>query len=79
MWNALTDTAKMRKWCFPQLRTFEPTVGFKFQFDDDSSEYQKEWIVTKLVQGRTLAHSWAYRDYALVFCMDVPPGQLEVG
>lgn len=64
VWQALTETDKMKKWYFPQLCKFEPVVGYKFQFADDSSEYQKEWIVTKVAKGKTLAHSWAYKGYA---------------
>lgn len=69
VWNALTDTSKMKKWYFPQLQNFEPIVGYKFQFDDDNSGYQKEWVVTKVVEEKTLAHSWAYKSY---------PGSSEV-
>ena len=69
VWQALTDKDKMKKWYFPQLQKFEPIVGFKFQFDDNTAEYQKEWIVTKVAEGKTLSHSWAYRNY---------PGSSEV-
>ena len=69
VWQALTDKDKMKKWYFHQLQKFEPIVGFKFQFDDNSTEYQKEWIVTKVAEGKTLSHSWAYRNY---------PGSSEV-
>ena len=69
VWEALIDTDKMKSWYFPQLQKFEPVVGYKFQFSDDGSEYQKEWIVTKVVEGKTLAHSWAYKGY---------PGSSEV-
>ena len=69
VWQALTDADKMRIWYFPQLQKFEPIVGFKFQFDDNSAEYQKEWIVTKVAEGKTLSHSWAYKNY---------PGSSEV-
>lgn len=69
VWQALTDKDKMKKWYFPQLQKFEPIVGFKFQFDDNSAEYQKEWIVTKVTEGKTLSHTWAYRNY---------PGSSEV-
>jgi len=69
VWQALTDVDKMKKWYFPQLQKFEPTVGYKFQFDDNGSEYQKEWIVTKAKDNKTLAHSWAYKGY---------PGSSEV-
>jgi uncharacterized protein YndB with AHSA1/START domain len=63
VWQTLTDKNKMKGWYFPQLREFEPVVGFRFEFDDDNAGYQKEWIVTKVVEGKTLAHSWAYKGY----------------
>lgn len=69
VWHALTDTNEMRKWYFPQLQKFEPVVGYKFKFDDENAEYQKEWIVTNVMNGKVLAHSWAYRGY---------PGKSEV-
>ncbi|MGV8091806.1 MAG: SRPBCC domain-containing protein [Mangrovibacterium sp.] len=69
VWQALTNVDKMKEWYFPQLQKFEPIVGYKFQFDDNSSEYQKEWVVTKVKDERTLAHSWAYKGY---------PGSSEV-
>ncbi|PIQ21496.1 MAG: ATPase [Cytophagales bacterium CG18_big_fil_WC_8_21_14_2_50_42_9] len=69
VWQALTNVNKMKEWYFPQLQKFEPIVGYKFQFDDNSSEYQKEWVVTKVKDARTLAHSWAYKGY---------PGSSEV-
>ena len=63
LWQALTVINKMRKWYFPQLQKFEPVKGYKFQFEDDGSQFQKEWTVTKVVHGKTLAHSWAYKGY----------------
>lgn len=69
VWQALTDTHKMKTWYFPQLRKFEPVVGFHFEFDQGHDKYQKEWIVTNVVEGKTLAHSWAYKGY---------PGKSEV-
>jgi uncharacterized protein YndB with AHSA1/START domain len=68
-WQALTDKDKMKKWYFPQIQEFEPVVGFKFQFDDNGDGYRKEWIVTKIVDGKSFAHSWAYNGY---------PGSSEV-
>ena len=64
VWQTLTDTDKMKEWYFPQLQKFEPIVGYKFQFDDNNPEYHKEWMVTKVIEGKTLAHSWAYKGYA---------------
>lgn len=69
LWRALTDLDMMKQWYFPQLRAFKPIVGFRFEFTEDGSEYQKEWKVTRVEDVRTLAHSWAYRGY---------PGSSEV-
>jgi uncharacterized protein YndB with AHSA1/START domain len=64
VWRALTHTPSMKRWYFLQLQKFEPVVGAKFQFEDNNSAYQKEWTVTHVVDGRLLAHSWAYKGYA---------------
>jgi uncharacterized protein YndB with AHSA1/START domain len=69
VWQALTDENKMRAWYFPQLRKFQPVIGFEFVFSNDGSSYQKEWCVTKVEDGRLLAHSWVYQGY---------PGSSEV-
>jgi uncharacterized protein YndB with AHSA1/START domain len=63
VWQALTDEQQMREWYFPQLKKFEPVVGFEFEFTNDGSPYQKEWRVTKVIDGRLLAHSWSYKNY----------------
>lgn len=64
VWQALIDKNKMKAWYFPQLRNVEPIVGSVFQFDDTNADYQKEWIVTNVVEEKTFAHSWAYKGYA---------------
>jgi uncharacterized protein YndB with AHSA1/START domain len=69
VWQVLIDENKMRIWYFPQLQKFKPIVGFKFVFNNDGSSYQKEWIVTKVEEGRLFAHSWSYLGY---------PGNSEV-
>jgi uncharacterized protein YndB with AHSA1/START domain len=69
VWHVLTDTGKMKEWYFPALLEFKPVVGYKFVFIDDGSTYQKEWIVTQVLDGRKLAHSWSYKGY---------PGNSEV-
>ena len=63
VWKALTNVDKMRIWYFPQLLEFEPFAGYEFQFYDNRSEYQKKWIVTQVIEKKTLAHSWAYKGY----------------
>ena len=69
VWQALTDENEMRKWYFPQLKKFEPLVDFEFVFTNDGSPYQKEWRVTRVIDGCLLAHSWIYKGY---------PGSSEV-
>lgn len=69
VWQAITDKDAMREWYFPQLQEFEPVLGAKFQFFNDGSAYQKEWIVSQVVTGRKLAHTWSYKGY---------PGHSEV-
>ena len=69
VWQALTDEDKMSVWYFPQLKKFSPVFGYKFVFTDDGSDYQKEWVVTQVEDGRLLAHSWVYKGY---------PGSSEV-
>ena len=69
LWRALTDKDEMKEWYFPQLKKFEPVVGFDFEFSNDGSTYQKEWRVTNVIDGRVLAHSWIYKGY---------PGSSEV-
>jgi uncharacterized protein YndB with AHSA1/START domain len=63
LWSAVTDESQVRVWYFPQLKTFKPVVGFKFEFHDDGSSYQKEWRVTQVEDGVKLAHSWSYKGY----------------
>jgi uncharacterized protein YndB with AHSA1/START domain len=69
VWQALTSEGEMREWYFPQLIHFETKPGFEFEFRDDGSPYQKNWTVTKVVDGKLLAHNWSYKDY---------PGSSEV-
>lgn len=69
VWHALTNTDQLKQWYFPQVQKFEPVVGFRFEFADDGSPYGKEWVVTDVVPGRKLAHTWAYQNY---------PGSSEV-
>ena len=69
VWQALSTESQLRAWYFPQLKQFEPVVGFVFGFADDGSDYQKQWQVTQVVAGRKLAHRWAYHGY---------PGSSEV-
>ena len=63
VWQALTETDKMKQWYFPQLINFEPVVGSAFKFKDDDSTFKKIWTVTDIINGRKLAHTWVYKGY----------------
>jgi len=69
VWRALTEENQLREWYFPQIKKFDPVVGFQFQFTDDGSEFKKDWRVTRVIVGKLLAHSWIYKGY---------PGSSEV-
>jgi uncharacterized protein YndB with AHSA1/START domain len=69
VWQALTNKDQLKGWYFPQVQQFEPVAGFRFEFTDDGSHYGKEWVVTGVVDGKKLAHTWAYKNY---------PGSSEV-
>ncbi|GAB3326905.1 hypothetical protein GCM10027299_26650 [Larkinella ripae] len=64
MWRALTGKEALKEWYFSQVQQFEPVVGFAFRFTNDGSSYQKEWNVTEVIEGRKLAHTWAYKGYS---------------
>jgi hypothetical protein len=40
---ALTDEDEMREWYFPQLKSFEPMVGYEFQYTDALSSGHGEY------------------------------------
>ena len=63
VWQALTETEKMKIWYFPQLKEFEPKIGFEIKFEDRGDQFQKKWIVTEIVKHKTFAHNWSYKGY----------------
>jgi uncharacterized protein YndB with AHSA1/START domain len=63
VWQALTNQDAMKVWYFPQLKRFEPLVGFEMEFDDDGSSFKKQWQVTQVISGSKLAHTWTYQGY----------------
>lgn len=63
VWQALTGEDAMRAWYFPQIKKFKPVAGYKFEFSNDGSAYQKEWQVTQVEYRKKFAHSWTYQGY----------------
>jgi uncharacterized protein YndB with AHSA1/START domain len=61
VWQAITDRDKMEQWYF-KLEEFKPEVGFEFRFDGGPPEriYHHICVVTEVVPGKKLTHSWMY-------------------
>lgn len=64
VWEAITDKDKMKEWYF-NLSAFKPEVGFKFGFTagHENKQYVHECVVTQVIVGKKLAHTWQYADY----------------
>lgn len=64
VWEAITDSDKMKQWYF-DIAEFRPEVGFEFTFNGGSEEktYVHLCKVTKVEPGKTLQYSWRYQDY----------------
>ena len=64
VWQAITDRDKMAQWYF-KLEEFRPEVGFEFRFEGGPPErtYLHICIVTEVVPGEKLTHTWKYDGY----------------
>jgi len=65
VWQAITDRDKMEQWYF-KLEEFKPEVGFEFRFTGGPPEksYLHICVVTEVVPGKKLSHTWRYDGYA---------------
>lgn len=64
VWEALTDRDKMKQWYF-DLEAFKPEVGFEFRFYGGTEEksYLHICVITEVIPGKKLKHSWIYDGY----------------
>lgn len=64
VWEAITNRDKMEQWYF-KLEEFRPEVGFEFRFSGGPPErsYLHICVVTEVVPGKKLTHSWRYDGY----------------
>ena len=64
VWKAITDKDDMKQWYF-DLPEFRPEPGFTFQFwgGKEEMQYLHHCMVTEVVTGRKLTHSWRYEGY----------------
>jgi len=64
VWKAITDKDDMKQWYF-DLAEFKPEVDFEFTFTGgkDGREYKHLCIITEVIPGKKLKHSWTYDGY----------------
>jgi uncharacterized protein YndB with AHSA1/START domain len=60
-WKALTEKEEMKLWYF-DLKEFKPEVGFEFRFwgGTEERQYLHICVITELITGRKLCHTWSY-------------------
>jgi len=65
VWQAITDRDKMEQWYF-KLEEFKPEVGFEFRFEGGPPEksYLHICVVTEVIPGKKLTHTWRYDGYS---------------
>ncbi|HHX27715.1 MAG TPA: SRPBCC domain-containing protein [Firmicutes bacterium] len=51
VWEAITDSEKMRRWYFTEMTDFRPEVGFETEFTvhHEGQDYVHQWKVTEVV------------------------------
>jgi len=65
LWKAISDRDEMKKWYF-DLEAFEPTPGFRFQFQGGPApdrQYLHLCEVQEAVAPTKLSYSWRYDGY----------------
>jgi uncharacterized protein YndB with AHSA1/START domain len=71
VWQALTDSEKMKAWYF-DLPGFKPEVGYEFTFSggpEEGVQYLHLCKVTEAIPNKKIAYTWRYDGY---------PGNSEV-
>ena len=65
LWQALTDTNRMRQWFFKEIPEFKAEKGFTTEFMIDAGERQflHQWEVTEVVPEKKIAYRWRYQGY----------------
>lgn len=64
VWKAITDKKQMKEWYF-DIASFEPKVGFEFQFEagNEGRMYIHQCKITEVVENKKLKHTWAFKGY----------------
>lgn len=64
VWKAITDKKLMKEWYF-DIASFEPRVGFEFQFEGgpEDRKYIHLCKITEVVENKKFQHTWRYKGY----------------
>jgi uncharacterized protein YndB with AHSA1/START domain len=64
VWKAITDKKQMKEWYF-DIASFEPKVGFEFQFEggNEGQKYVHLCKITEVVENKKLQHTWRFKGY----------------
>jgi uncharacterized protein YndB with AHSA1/START domain len=64
VWKAITDKKQMKEWYF-DIASFEPKVGFEFQFEggNEGRVYIHLCKITEVVENKKLQHTWSFKGY----------------
>ncbi|MEX6689417.1 SRPBCC domain-containing protein [Danxiaibacter flavus] len=64
VWDAITNSAKMKKWYF-DISAFKPEPGFEFEFTagSDKKMYKHLCKVVDVDPLKKLSYSWRYEGY----------------
>ncbi len=65
VWEAITDSEKMRRWYFAEMTDFKPEVGFETEFSIhvQGQHFVHLWKVTEVLPEQKISYQWLYRGY----------------
>lgn len=65
VWDAITETERMRKWFFEDIPEFKPVVGFEVEFDVKTGDkiFTHQWTITRVIPKKIIEYNWRYGDY----------------
>lgn len=62
LWEAISNSEKMKQWFFGEIHSFVPEIGFKTQFNvkAESRDFMHVWEITELIPMKKMVISWKY-------------------
>ncbi|MBI4861730.1 MAG: SRPBCC domain-containing protein [Candidatus Riflebacteria bacterium] len=65
VWQAVTDRDQMIKWCFAEIPSFKPVVGFhtRFTVKGGDRDFVHVWKITDVSAAKRISYAWSYEGY----------------